>query len=256
MHITDKEIERFWSKVDIRQTEECWPWVAKSRHWNGYGVMRISSMGRNVVASRISCFLAFGPPPAGLKNSLHSCDNPACCNPAHLRWGSPKDNAADAIERKRNVNPPRIIDNPEWLAKQVAAMPKGEAVHNSKLTEPVVRKIWQMHLAGRNASDIAASVGHSAAAVYDVCRGRSWRHLSDAPSLEDLKAGGVQRGFNQFSSGGDTRALNPNTKIPSSEIPSILSRIEAGETLQSIGETYGVLKSAIWRIKKTANQNL
>jgi hypothetical protein len=78
-------------------------------------------------------------------------------------------------------------------------MPKGVDSWNAKLNEQTVRRIWELHLAGKNASEIAAAVSHSTAAIYDVCRGRSWRHLPDAPTIEALKAGGVRRGFNQFS---------------------------------------------------------
>ena len=34
--------------------------------------------------------------------SLHSCDNKRCVNPAHLRWGSARDNKRDALERRRD----------------------------------------------------------------------------------------------------------------------------------------------------------
>lgn len=251
--LTEKDVDRFWSKVDVRGPNDCWPWKAKARLDGGYGVLNVwvsANRRRNVVSSRISCYLAHGDPPHPGSKTLHSCDNPPCCNPAHLRWGTPLDNTRDAIERKRHVNPPDTHSHPEWNSKRLAAMPQGEGVHNSKLTEPVVREIWRLHLHGKNASEIAASVGYSVATVYDVCRGRSWRHLEGAPSIEELKAGGVKRGaYNQFSNGGDTRALNPRTKIPSSEIPAILARIDAGETLQSIGTSYGVQKTAIWRIK-------
>lgn len=32
----------------------------------------------------------------------HECDRPRCCNPAHLRTGTARDNALDAVRRKRN----------------------------------------------------------------------------------------------------------------------------------------------------------
>jgi hypothetical protein len=32
---------------------------------------------------------------------LHSCDNPPCCNPRHLRVGTWADNTADMVERDR-----------------------------------------------------------------------------------------------------------------------------------------------------------
>lgn len=242
--LTEKDIRRLWSKIERRRKNQCWPWKAKARLQTGYGVLKFKT-GQQVVASRLVCFLAHGPAPEGKPHALHSCDNPSCCNPAHLRWGSQHDNVLDAIERNRASPPPRNAHYRKHNPR------RGEDVSNSKLTEPIVREIWRLHLEGRNASEIATSVGHTVAAVYDVCRGRSWRHLPGAPSIEALKAGGVKRGvFNQFSNGGDTRALNPRTKIPSSEIPAILSRIEHGETLQEIGKTYGVLKSAVWAIKK------
>jgi hypothetical protein len=196
------DIARFWSKVDCRGPEECWPWTGGSALRNGYGLFTIAtgnSGGKKMVASRIACFIGYGLPPTEGAKALHSCDNPQCCNPKHLRWGTQKENVDDAKQRKRHVNPPNTHANPEWDAKRRAAMRKGEAVVNSKLTEPVVREIWRMHLEGKNSSEISSAVGHSVAAVYDVCRGRRWRHLDGAPSVEELRAGGVRRGFNQHT---------------------------------------------------------
>jgi DNA-binding transcriptional ArsR family regulator len=50
--------------------------------------------------------LASQPPGPGAF-ALHSCDNPPCCNPAHLRWGTPQSNQDDRRERRRHLLPAR-----------------------------------------------------------------------------------------------------------------------------------------------------
>lgn len=196
--LSEKDIQRFWSKVDIKGANDCWPWKAKSRGVNGYGLLKHFS-GANIIASRISCFLAHGAPPYSGARTLHSCDNPPCCNPQHLRWGTAKDNVEDAMKRKRHINPPRCHDVPAWEAKRKKAMPRGQAVWNQSLDETTVRKIWNLHFQKKNVSEIAILTGCKKHVVSDVCRGKSWQHLEGAPSPQQLKEGGVRRGYNQFS---------------------------------------------------------
>lgn len=196
-NLTEKDIARFWEKVDIRGEDECWPWMA-ARIGNGYGSFTIANKkrgGLKVVASRISCYLAHGPCTQSWNKTLHSCDNPPCCNPAHLRWGTQQHNVDDAVERNRHVLPPKNTPG-----RNVGKMPVGSAVYNQSLTEAQVREIWRLHLiGGMTTSQIAMAVGAKQHTVADVARGRSWRHLSDAPTVAELKAGGVRRGHNQFT---------------------------------------------------------
>lgn len=201
-NLTTDDIARFWAKVDVRGPDECWPWIAKSRLRRGYGLFTLKNGkagGLKVIASRVSCFLTHGQAPEELPLTLHSCDNPPCCNPAHLRWGSAKANVTDAQTRSRHVSPPDTQSDPEWNAKRIAAMPKGEALWNNSLTESEARTIFKLHMSRHNVTQISAAIGKPKHVVADVCRGRSWRHLPDIPSLEELKKGGVRRGFNQFS---------------------------------------------------------
>ena len=53
-------------------------------------------------AHRLAWEAANGPIPAGLL-VLHHCDNPPCCNPAHLYVGTAKDNARDCKARGRRA---------------------------------------------------------------------------------------------------------------------------------------------------------
>lgn len=191
--LTERDLKRLWSKIDRRRKNQCWPWVAKARLPTGYGVLKLKA-GNNLVASRIVCFLAHGAAPDGKPYALHSCDNPPCCNPDHLRWGAQKDNVQDAIERKRASKPP--VNFP---GRHAGKMPKGLEVWNNSLTEADAREIFRLHMEHRNVTQIAEAVGKPKHVVADVCRGRSWQHLPNVPSPEELKNGGVRRGFNQFS---------------------------------------------------------
>lgn len=94
---------RFWSKVDRRGPDECWPWKAAKRR-RGYGVFWRA--GKFVNASRVAWELANGRPMPAEMRPLHGCDNPPCCNPRHIRPGTQKENVAEMHARGR-TNLPR-----------------------------------------------------------------------------------------------------------------------------------------------------
>jgi hypothetical protein len=77
--------------------QSCWPWTGY-RDKDGYGTY---TKGRR--AHRLACAAEHGPPPFAGARALHSCDNPPCCNPAHLKWGTQKQNVADCIARGRRA---------------------------------------------------------------------------------------------------------------------------------------------------------
>ena len=64
----------------------------------GYGDM--CYRGKNWRAHRLMYFLRNGSIDPKL-DVMHSCDNPPCCNPAHLSQGTRKQNIRDAINRRR-----------------------------------------------------------------------------------------------------------------------------------------------------------
>jgi hypothetical protein len=99
----------FWDKVDVRSHEECWLWLraqdnAKDPYGRAYSRVyaELHPTGRRKdTAHQIAYSLINGYPPSGL-HVLHSCDRPLCCNPNHLRLGTPADNAADRQFRGRS----------------------------------------------------------------------------------------------------------------------------------------------------------
>lgn len=93
---------RFWPKVDIRGEDECWPWKGDFGT-QGYGQINVD--GKNTGAHRVAYKLATGNGIKGFVVRHYVCDNRACCNPAHLKRGTQKDNVADAIRKGRHVHP-------------------------------------------------------------------------------------------------------------------------------------------------------
>lgn len=82
-------------------SNECWNWIGfKSK--GGYGQFTNNSVTR--FTHRVMCESTHGPAPKDKQFTLHACDNRACCNPDHLRWGSHQDNMDDMKERYKSVH--------------------------------------------------------------------------------------------------------------------------------------------------------
>lgn len=154
--------ERYWSKVDRRGVNDCWPWTARTK--KGYGQIWAGYDGdRRVVmawAHRVAWEFAHGESP-GVLHVRHKCDNPSCQNPAHLELGTHLDNMRDMTERQRY--------------KVVLGSKHGK----SKLTEGDVRDMRRLYCSGATQVSLAELFGVSQSNVSDIVRGKTWRHVED-----------------------------------------------------------------------------
>jgi hypothetical protein len=92
------DVSRFLKKIYIPagDSDQCWLWQAGTDP-AGYGQFHLK--GKNIKAHRVSYMFFRGS--IGDFNVCHSCDTPACCNPAHLWLGTDQANMDDKYQKGR-----------------------------------------------------------------------------------------------------------------------------------------------------------
>ncbi len=190
--LTEKDIARFWSKVDKRGPDDCWPWKAGTFK-EGYGEFSIKEY--RCGAHRIALFLHSGVDHAPL-NTCHSCDvrysegdtsYKRCCNGSHMFPGTPADNVADMTKKGRNRGLAAILDlNPEQRARgdrngsrlHPERLRRGEHNATSKLTEEQVREIRRIREQhGTLYKTLAIQFSVSTETIALIVLRKVWKHV-------------------------------------------------------------------------------
>ncbi len=90
--------EKFWARVQVGSKSECWPWTG-SKNKKGYG--EVSFDGKVRKAHRMAFVFSGNKLTKDKPLVCHKCDNPSCCNPAHLFAGNNTDNMVDMAKKHR-----------------------------------------------------------------------------------------------------------------------------------------------------------
>lgn len=153
-----------------RMPNGCLEWT-RGRFWkNGiptYGAIIDVDNGKTRGAHCVAWEEAHGPIPTAMM-VCHHCDNPPCCDPAHLFLGTAGDNQRDMVAKGRKYLVP---------AEQHV---RGSAHHRAKLNETQVAEILRRLEGGRHGiqTALASEYGVSLSTIHLIKTGRNWRQIS------------------------------------------------------------------------------
>ena len=162
--IKDSDIARFWAKVKKGKPNECWEWQAacfKNRRgeesYGNFTIYKFTERSNYTGAHYFSYWLhnKRDPHPYLI---LHTCDNPKCVNPSHLKLATIQTNARDAA-RKFKMN-------------------QGEGVRTAKLTRKQVVLILNRVKGGESIASIARELSMAWSSIQKIVIGQSWKHVT------------------------------------------------------------------------------
>lgn len=142
-------IKAFQRLAPTGPPDECWEWPA-TRTSSGYG--QIYAEGKFHGAHRLALEAFTGEPVPRSADALHSCDNPPCVNPAHLRVGTNLTNIRDKTSRNRCAE--------------------------SRISRDTLRSVRESHSRGQGVRDIAKSLNVSTRIVERIIRGETWSRVA------------------------------------------------------------------------------
>jgi len=168
--LSESDKLRFFRKVSTTPTEKgCLEWIGY-RSKDGYGKFSVGI--RRLLAHRVALSIHSGHNSDRL-HACHSCDNPSCCNPLHLFWGTHKENMDDMNKKGRCLNRRRGDNHPSRI--YIELRPRGEVHGMAKLTAtdiPIIRSDR------RKQREIAADYGVSRELISSIKRRITWTHIS------------------------------------------------------------------------------
>jgi hypothetical protein len=166
----------------------CWEWTGCLDN-KGYG--RIGHRGQKLLVHRTVYEAVVGEIPKGMW-VLHRCDNPPCCNLAHLFVDTAQANVDDMIAKGRHV------------------APRGEANGKAILTTHQVHEIRRLIAEGWRSCDLARRFNVGPNAIWSIKSGRTWAWLM--PKADDIGEDELIDGFLDIE-GTTNMSVNQDTSL-------------------------------------------
>jgi hypothetical protein len=131
-------------RIEPEPNSGCWLWSRGLSQ--GYATAKIRGKQRKVHRVAFDVFVGA----IGKHHVLHSCDNPSCVNPDHLRLGDHKENMRDRAKRRRTAQ--------------------------RKLSTDDVNTIRQRRCAGESLKSIANDFCVSSTTIMNTTSGKFYRY--------------------------------------------------------------------------------
>jgi hypothetical protein len=151
--------EKFESKFIKGSSDECWLWLGnidKDGYGDFHAYVGIPKKRRKFSAHRCSYRFYVNEKLDGFV-VCHTCDNPACANPAHLFLGTPALNSLDMVNKNRSM--------------------KGVKNNKAKLTDRKVKIIKNLIAKDYNKKEIAKKFAVSESTIFAIAANKSWSHV-------------------------------------------------------------------------------
>ena len=140
--------------TNIKIFNNCWEWQG-TKTTDGYGIFYHDKI--IYYTHRLSYELFVDKIPDGLQ-ILHSCDNPCCINPEHLRVGTNYDNVQDRQAKNRQA--------------------KGISHGRHKLTENEVLEIKRLYSTGKyTQQELSDNFNMSRSHICNIINNKFWKHI-------------------------------------------------------------------------------
>ena len=168
--MTNRDIKRFWKRIDKARGAPCWLWTGACSSF-GHGHIKIA--GKLVGTHRVSWLIHKGDIPNGLC-VLHKCDVPACTRPSHLFLGTKADNIRDMEAKGRRIP----ISGERHRVRLHPELVRGESNGRARLNAAQVIEI-RAKSDKTTIAEIAREYGMSEGAIRHIVKRRHWSHIKE-----------------------------------------------------------------------------